>query len=47
MTRKKLAKDAKLGAEIENDWKFKAEEENWAPDEDLPTKVEMKKQEVV
>ena len=38
MTRKTLPKDAKLGAEIENDWKLKQEEENWLPEDEVPTK---------
>ena len=29
INRKQLPKDAKLGAEIDNEWKFKAAEENW------------------
>jgi hypothetical protein len=44
MTRKKLAKDAKLGAEIENAWKFKYEEDNWAPEDEAPKKQTKGKQ---
>lgn len=31
LSRERLAKDAKLGAEIENEWKIKLTEMNWEP----------------
>lgn len=43
LSRQKLAKDAKLGAEIENEWKIKQDEENWAPEEDISKIVKKNK----
>jgi hypothetical protein len=41
MTRKPLAKDAKLGAEIENAWKLRYDDEDW-PDDELVKKANKK-----